>query len=57
VAKGTLRHSWPLVAATLLLAVLMPLFGMTLAMVALSERIARQLPGITRWLGLRTAES
>jgi uncharacterized iron-regulated membrane protein len=56
-AKDPLRHSWALVGAVVLLALLMPLFGATLALAALFERGARRLPGSARWLGLRDANA
>jgi len=53
-AKDPLKHSWALVGLTVLLGVLMPLFGFTLAIAAAFEAVARRLaPGLARWLGLR----
>ena len=53
-AKDPLRHSWALVGVTLLLGVLMPLFGITLAIAAALELgMRRAAPGVARWLGLR----
>jgi uncharacterized iron-regulated membrane protein len=53
-AKHPLRHSWALVALALSLGVLMPLFGITLALAMAFEQGARRLtPGPARWLGLR----
>lgn len=49
-----LRHSWALVGLVVLLGVLMPLFGISLAVVALFEVASRRtLPQARRWLGLR----
>lgn len=43
-----------LVAAVLLMAVLLPLFGLSLLLVLLVERLLlRRAPGPRRWLGLR----
>jgi uncharacterized iron-regulated membrane protein len=53
-AKDPLRHSWALVATTLLLGLLLPLFGITLAIAAMFELgVRRAAPGIARWIGLR----
>lgn len=53
-AKDPLRHSWALVGVAVLLGVLMPLFGITLALAMLFELFARRAaPGLARWLGLR----
>lgn len=53
-AKDPLRHSWALVGVAVLLGVLMPLFGITLALAAGFEAVARRAaPGLARWLGLR----
>ncbi|MBO9518882.1 MAG: PepSY domain-containing protein [Porphyrobacter sp.] len=53
-ATAPLRHSWSLVGATLVLALMMPLFGLTLALVAIFERLLpRVAPGSASWAGLR----
>jgi uncharacterized iron-regulated membrane protein len=54
--KGALRHSWVLVGLVMVLGVMMPLFGISLAVVAMVEWPLRRsrLP-IARWLGLRVA--
>jgi len=54
-SKGPLRHSWALVGLVLLLAVLMPLFGISLGLVALAELAVRRAP-VARWLGLRAVQ-
>jgi uncharacterized iron-regulated membrane protein len=52
--KDPLRYSWALVGLTVLLGVLMPLFGITLALAAAFDQIARRVaPKAARWLGLR----
>lgn len=54
--KGTLRHSWVLVGLVVLLGMLMPLFGISLAVVAMSEWFLRRSGSpIAKWLGLRVA--
>jgi len=56
-AKDPLRHSWALVGTTVLLGVLMPLFGITLGIAALFDQAARRFsPGSGRWLGLRVSK-
>jgi uncharacterized iron-regulated membrane protein len=53
-ASAPLRHSWALVGATVGLALLMPLFGLTLALVAFAERVLpRVAPGAANWAGIR----
>lgn len=54
--KGTLRRSGVLVGLVIVLAVLMPLFGISLAVVAMVEwTLRRSGSPIARWLGLRVA--
>ncbi|MBT2133039.1 PepSY domain-containing protein [Croceibacterium sp. LX-88] len=53
-ASAPLRHSWALVGATVGLALLMPLFGLTLALVAFAGRVLpRVAPGAANWAGIR----
>lgn len=53
-AIAPLRHSWLLVALVVGLALLMPLFGLSLAAALLAERIAARLaPRIVPWMGWR----
>jgi len=48
------RFGFMLAGAVLMLAIWMPLFGATLAAVAVAERLAlRGMPKLRRWLGLR----
>ncbi|MCP9222405.1 PepSY domain-containing protein [Erythrobacter sp. LQ02-29] len=55
-AKGAIRHSAALVAAVIALALLVPLFGLSLALVTLIERtILRKRLSLRRILGLRSA--
>lgn len=52
------RFGTVLVAAVLLLALAMPLFGATLLAVFVTERtVLRRCPGAARWLGLRTSRA
>jgi uncharacterized iron-regulated membrane protein len=56
VPLGRPRFSAGLLAIVIMLGVLLPLFGASLVLVALLERlILRRLPGIRDWLGLRLA--
>ncbi|MEP9359702.1 PepSY domain-containing protein [Sphingomonas sp. KR3-1] len=56
-AKHPLKHSWALVGATLLLGLLLPLFGITLAIAAAFEAAATRIaPGLSRWMGLRVSK-
>jgi uncharacterized iron-regulated membrane protein len=56
-AKDPLKHSWALVGTTMLLGLLMPLFGITLALAAAAEAIATRIaPGLSRWAGLRVSK-
>ena len=56
-AKDPLRHSWALVGLTVALGVLMPLFGITLALAMAFELLARRTaPGLAGWLGLRLSK-
>jgi uncharacterized iron-regulated membrane protein len=52
-AQGRIRHSNILVALVVALGFLVPLFGISLAFVALADRLLRSWPGPSRWLGLR----
>jgi uncharacterized iron-regulated membrane protein len=55
-AQGVIRHSWLLVGLTILLAFLVPLFGISLGLVVLVERLVlRRRRAVSAWLGLRTA--
>jgi uncharacterized iron-regulated membrane protein len=55
---ATLRFSGALVAAVLILAVIIPLFGLSLFVVLAIERILlRRIPALGQWLGLRSAAS
>lgn len=50
------RFSWRLLGVVLLLAVYLPLFGASLLLVLVTERlILRSIPGVREWLGLGTA--
>jgi uncharacterized iron-regulated membrane protein len=54
--QGAIRHSWLLVGLVVALGFLVPLFGISLGLVALAERyVLRGLDRPARWLGLRTA--
>jgi uncharacterized iron-regulated membrane protein len=54
--KGPPRFSWGLVAIVLLLAALLPEFGVSLVAVLAVERLLlRRIPVAARWLGLREA--
>ncbi|TCM18719.1 putative iron-regulated membrane protein [Novosphingobium sp. PhB165] len=51
-----LRHSWALVALVLLMALLMPLFGISLGLAVLAEWGLRRIaPRLGAWMGWRTA--
>jgi uncharacterized iron-regulated membrane protein len=51
---GRPRFGWALIGAIVLLAGWLPLFGVTLVLVLLAERLAlRRVPALGRWLGLR----
>ncbi|WP_347302155.1 PepSY domain-containing protein [Croceibacterium sp. TMG7-5b_MA50] len=53
--QGQLRHSWALVALTVLLGFVVPLFGISLAvLVALEQSVLRRSARASRFLGLRT---
>ena len=55
-ALAPLRHSWALVAAVLLLALLMPLFGLSLALAVGAESALKWcLPPLRAWMGWREA--
>ncbi len=55
-ALAPLRHSWALVAAVLLLALLMPLFGLSLALAVGAEWALKWcLPPLRAWMGWREA--
>ena len=51
--KGVLRHSWLLVGLTVALAFVVPLFGLSLALIVLVERILVRNAGARAFLGLR----
>ena len=52
--QGTLRHSRALVAGVAGLGLLMPFFGLTLALAATADwAVRRGNPVLARWLGLR----
>ena len=52
--QGRLRHSWALVALTVLLAFVVPLFGISLALVVAAEHLVlRRCVRASRFLGLR----
>lgn len=52
--QGTLRHSWMLVGLTILLGFLVPLFGISLLLVAIAEASFLRIPGkLASFLGLR----
>lgn len=54
--QGQLRHSWALVALTVLLGFVVPLFGISLALlVALEQLVLRRSVRASRFLGLRPA--
>jgi len=54
--QGQLRHSWALVALTVLLGFVVPLFGISLALlVALEQLVLRRSARASRFLGLRAA--
>ncbi|HUD27513.1 MAG TPA: PepSY domain-containing protein, partial [Novosphingobium sp.] len=49
-----LRHSWALVALVLLLALAMPLFGLSLALAVAAEATTKRLsPALRQWMGWR----
>ncbi len=55
-ALAPLRHSWALVVLVVLLALAMPLFGLTLALAVVLERfLGRIFPISRRWMGWRHA--
>lgn len=49
------RYGAPLIGTILVLAVLMPLFGLSLLVVLAAETGLARAPGVARWLGLRGA--
>lgn len=52
--KGTIRHSWLLVVTTVALAFIVPLFGISLALVVVAERLLlRRTPYMRAFLSLR----
>ena len=51
--KGVLRHSWLLLGLTVALAFVVPLFGLSLALIVLVERILLRNAGARAFLGLR----
>jgi uncharacterized iron-regulated membrane protein len=54
VPQGAIRHSWLLVGLVVLLGFVVPLFGISLALVVALERLAlRHMARPSRWLGLR----
>jgi uncharacterized iron-regulated membrane protein len=54
--QGIIRHSWLLVGLVVALGFLVPMFGISLALVVTLERLAlRHMAGPSRWLGLRVA--
>ncbi|PZU58453.1 MAG: peptidase [Sphingobium sp.] len=56
VPQGVIRHSWALVGLVVALGFVVPLFGLSLGLVVLAERLLlRRFDGPARWLGLRTA--
>lgn len=53
-----LRHSWALVGLVGMLALLMPMFGLTLGLAVASEWvITRAFPGVAAWMGWRGGPS
>lgn len=57
-ALAPLRHSWILVAAVVVLALAMPLFGVSLALAVLTQAaIARIAPALRDWMGWRAIET
>lgn len=53
-ALAPLRHSWMVVAAVIVLALAMPLFGVSLALVVLAEAaVGRLAPAAHYWMGWR----
>jgi uncharacterized iron-regulated membrane protein len=55
---ATPRFSGALVTAILVLAVIIPLFGLSLLMVLAVEKVLlRRMPAVSQWLGLRSAVS
>lgn len=55
-ALAPLRHSWPAVAAILALALLMPLFGASLALAVTFEWLLKRMaPRLGSWMGWRGA--
>lgn len=52
--QGALGRSWPLAAAIVLLALIVPLFGISLALVILAEKVwLARVPRFAAYLGLR----
>ena len=53
-ASAPVRRSWSLVGGVVGLALLMPLFGLTLALVVVIEQLTRRwAPGAASWAGIR----
>ena len=51
-----LRHSWALVALVMMLALAMPMFGMSLAAAVVLEASTKRLaPRLREWMGWRSA--
>lgn len=56
VSLAPLRHSWALVALVLVLALMMPLFGLSLGLAVATEALlGRLVPALRGWMGWRTA--
>lgn len=55
-ARAPLRHSWALVLVVLILAIVMPLFGVSLALAVVMEAaIKRIYPFLREWMGWRAS--
>jgi len=55
-ALGDPRIGWGLAALILCFAVLLPVLGASMILVALAEQILHRLGSVSRWLGLRSAK-